>query len=915
MTSLVWYSHKEETGQVSKITPHEARTRKLTYSVPVATGVTQTIRSYADVLGIRDAITRSSSGLKTPHDIAIVMGFVSPGGLALFEGDDVLKLRVPLDKFEEGDRVVAVGRLESSGPVLADIRCIYLYSSSRGVALRETLDPEAVILSTVHTRVEVPLFKIPVMVRSKYCALATCIDPYQCPCDDGGYFIINGNEKVLVAQQKLRPNKIFCWKSNGKYPLMAEVRSCHPTKWRSTSTLRVVTSKSVPPQLSVLIPFVMRGTSALECPLVAVLKILGCDTASQMRRIICIGSLDVNNVLEQSLLHPMITGSKEEILDWMGTEGTKERTTERRRAYLHHIVRNELLPHLGMLVTPKVLSKKATYIGFMCRRVARAHLRVEEADDRDHMENRRLDGSGPLLAILFRQLYRNVLKSLRAQLLKAIESTRNIGAIEDFINFGKLTSNISYHFATGNWSLQKGKMPGVVQGLSNMSHYSRLSHLRRTSTPMNREGKNPEPRQLKASQYGLICPSETPEGSGCGLILNLAYLAHVSIAYKCDEYAPLLFKLGVIPYTGTIIGEVVFLNGDIIGTTSDGIRLINQIRELRRSGEVSFEMSVMRRRYLGVIISLDAGRLLRPLYVRKNIRQIAKVTALATARGTNLFTDLMIAGCIEYLDKQEEESWACVATNRNKLATHHTHVELDPSSLLGDCVARIPFAEFNQAPRNNYQANMGKQAMGIPFLSYQHAYYMPHMHVLAYAQLPLVSTQFDRLPGISELPAGQMPIVAIMCYKGDNQEDSLYFKQEAIDRGMFNSWYYRTYKDTLGGRGNEDEDFRRPPLDAIGRRARANYGTVDPITGLPKKGSRVQTDDALIGKVGNVVEYNHLKSNTGSQMKERARCRSTFMRKCEDGIVDSVVRTKDRDGKAMVIVRVRSYLEPKIGDK
>ena len=320
--------------------------------------------------------------------------------------------------------------------------------------------------------------------------------------------------------------------------------------------------------LVVLIPFVMRGSSALECPLVCVLRLLGCDSADAMRAVLRSGTPAVDEALEHSLRHAMATDTEEQVLQWMGSEGTKERTPERREAYLRHIVRNELLPHLGMSLDAGVRHKKALYVGFMCRRVVRAHLGLEAADDRDHMENRRLDGPGPLLAILFRQLYRNVLKSLRAQLQKAIDSARNIGAIEDFINFGKLTSNISYHFATGNWSLQKGKMPGVVQSLSNMSHYSRLSHLRRTSTPMNREGKNPEPRLLKPSQWGLLCPAETPEGNGCGLILNLAFLAHISVAYDCADYGGVLERAGVEAFAGSLPAgaEPVFLNGDLVGT-------------------------------------------------------------------------------------------------------------------------------------------------------------------------------------------------------------------------------------------------------------------------------------------------------------------------------------------------------------
>jgi len=906
-------SLKEENGRVSRVTPHDARRRKLTYSVPVSTNITQTIRSYANVVGVTSALTLSNAGLNTPHDVAIVHGVISSCGSILNDDENSIRICKPFLDFRDM-HVVCIGRLGAKGTI-SEIKAMYKFDSPKGKSLRNELIDLAVTKIIINKRVEVPLFKIPAMVKSSVCSLYQNTDSQQCPCDDGGYFIINGHEKVLVSQQKLRPNKIFCWKSKaGKYQYVAEVRSCHPTKWRSTSTIRIGLTRSHPPDIVVMVPFVMRGSTALECPLISIMKILVGDMDVDPKSILHGYNEKCNSIIDQNLLHAMASFSKSETIDWMGREGTKERTHERRNIYLGHIIKNEFLPHLGLSIDTEILFNKAIYVGFMVRRLLRAYIGDEPPDDRDHMSNRRLDSSGPLLAILFRQLYRNILKSLRAQLSKAIESQRKIGCIEDFINFGKLTSNIAYHFATGNWSLQKGKMPGVVQGLSNMSHFSRISHLRRTSTPMNREGKNPEPRLLKSSQYGLLCPSETPEGSGCGLILNLCFLTHITVAYKCDGYPSLLQSIGMIPFTISGAGVIVFLNGAIIGKTGfvDPLDMVQKLRCMRRSGSLHFETSIMIKENHGICIFLDPGRPIRPLYIRSELTKIRDVFKSRVFKGGNIFTELMANGCIEYLDKQEEESCACVATHVSQLQDYHTHIELDPTSLLGDCVSRIPFADFNQAPRNNYQANMGKQAIGIPFFTFPDAFYLPHMHVLAYSQKPLVTTQYDRMPRVKDLPAGQMPMVAIMCYRGNNQEDSLYFKQEAIDRGLFNSWYFRTHRDVLGGRGNDDEEFGRPPSNSIGCRASANYSTVDVENGLPTPETFVTSDDAIIGKYAHVTEFSPDR-NSGS--KNRCRCRSTFMRKGSTGFVDRIIETEDRDGKKMKIVRIRSYLKPQRGDK
>jgi DNA-directed RNA polymerase II subunit RPB2 len=73
-----------------------------------------------------------------------------------------------------------------------------------------------------------------------------------------------------------------------------------------------------------------------------------------------------------------------------------------------------------------------------------------------------------------------------------------------------------------------------MKALNRLTFASTLSHLRRVNCPTGREGKNPKPRQLHNSQWGVICPAETPEGHQVGLVKNLALMAQVTVGRPSD---------------------------------------------------------------------------------------------------------------------------------------------------------------------------------------------------------------------------------------------------------------------------------------------------------------------------------------------------------------------------------------------
>ena len=328
---------------------------------------------------------------------------------------------------------------------------------------------------------EVLLCRLPVMVGSMYCHTDKSERQHECRLDQGGYFIINGIEKALLAQEKLHTNQtyVFKVKQPSKYQLQCEIRSCHELKMRSTSTLNIYitsTKKGAIPEMVVSLPFI-----EMHVPILALFRFLNVHTRDEVLELI-VGDLDAE---ESRLLCGILDNdttcdmSYDELFEWMGKEGTKEPTRERRVRYLEHIITNELLPHMGLSMQADVLRAKACYLGFMVRKLIATYTGQLQCDDRDHYANKRIDTAGMLMSLLFRQVYRTLLKSLTSNMHRLMDQQKlayaNIG---ELINHKKITGAFKYAFSTGNWGMQRGSstQTGVAQMMSRMTTVSGWSN-------------------------------------------------------------------------------------------------------------------------------------------------------------------------------------------------------------------------------------------------------------------------------------------------------------------------------------------------------------------------------------------------------------------------------------------------------
>ncbi len=754
---------------------------------------------------------------------------------------------------------------------------------------------------------------LPVMLKSKLCILSQLTDEElieygEDPHDPGGYFLVNGSERVIVAMEDLAPNRVLVdIDTRGTKPVYQAKIFSTTVGFRARIQLRMKGNGG----LFVSIPGV-----PTEAPFVVLMRALGIESDKEIAETVSPNPI-VQNELEASFEKSAGFDTIQDAVMYIGNRVAHGQVEEYRNQKAQNIIDRNFLPHIGRSEEHRL--EKALFLGEMASRVIELKLGIRTPDDKDHFKNKRLKLAGPLLSDLFRIAFRNLCRDIKYQ-LERMGVKRQLITISAAVRPGIVTDRHRHALATGNWG--RGRV-GITQLLDRTNTVSTLSHLRRLQSPLSRSQPNFEARDLHPTHWGRLCPNETPEGSNCGLVKNLALAASTSIFVDPSRIRKVLYKLDVVPVEETDVdvrssSAKVFVNGSIMGYCASPQKLVDEIRRKRRHGEVSTEVNVAYFSKPGeggseeVYLSCDEGRVRRPLIVVENgVPKLQPEHIEKIRSGEWNWDDLIQQGMIEYVDAEEEEN-IFVALDFDKITPEHTHVEIATYTILGICASIIPYPEHNQSPRNSYEAAMSKQALGINLTNFPNRV-DSRAHILHYPQTPLVTTKPMEVIRYDRRPSGQNCVVAILSYEGYNMEDAIVFNKASIERGLVRSTFYRIYeaecRQYLGGLRDR---FLVPEAGIRGYRGEQYYRLLEP-DGIVSLESEVAGGDVLIGRTSPprfLEEYKEFEVK-GPTMRDT----SVDVRPSEAGVVDAIFITETGEGSKLVKVRVRDQRVPELGDK
>ena len=726
---------------------------------------------------------------------------------------------------------------------------------------------------------KVQIGSVPIMIRSRRCNLNPAhidanrnLSPNQSeedkehyhrllegkgedPHDPGGYFIINGTERVLISMEDLAPNRVTV-EMNKRYARKTEVAKIFSQKDGVRKPLTVEKRKDG----MLMVKISSAGTTAI--PVVLLMRSLGIDNDQEIFQAIA-GPTEtfkfiVANLNEVKDNEEYNVENQEEAMQWLEKKFAAGQQKEYREQRIQNLLDKELLPHLGNSEDNR--KKKAIFLGRIVRQVLEMAINNKEPNDKDHYANKRVRLAGDLIEDLFRVSLQQLARDLKYQLERHHNRKRDL-KITSCLRPDVLTSKVMHALATGNWV---GGRSGVSQLLDRTSFLAALSHMRRVTSPLVRSQPHFEARDLHPTQWGRLCPNETPEGQNCGLVKNAAQMVDISEAVSEEEVKALLAEADVDPNpVGWAEGARVHVNGDIFGLHMNPHKLVEHFKRRRRSGRIRSEVSIRHDAVnRDIFINTDKGRILRPLLVLDGGSMVLSKVYLDGLKDRSIsFKDLVNEGVVEWVDAEEEEDllvaprpfdlpqmspkhgrpinpakvqWLNMGEegiSKAKLSAEvimpngevvnekfsvplnyfqedldklrrkekktgdvliYTHVEIDPQLILGVCASLVPYPEHNSTPRVTGGTAMVKQSLGLPSANGR---LRPdtRQHILHYTQNSMTGTRAMEATNFIRRPAGQNFVVAILSHHGYNMQDAVIMNRGSIERALARSTFIRTY--------------------------------------------------------------------------------------------------------------------------
>ena len=770
------------------------------------------------------------------------------------------------------------------------------------------------------------------MLRSAHCSLAgknhaELAKVNECPYDPGGYFITKGQEKVILIQEQLSKNRMIVETDRAGQIACQVTSSTHGTKSRTNIITKggryYLKQNAMEKDIPVAIAFKAMGI----CSDQEIMQMVGTEDAIMTAFAASLEECSRNGIFTQLQALKFIA-SRLKVRKFF--TAVKKTPIEDAR----DVLANTVLAHVP--VENYDYKMKALYIALMVRRVIEAQSDEKCVDDRDYYGNKRLELAGSLLSLLFEDLFKRLnweLKQIADRNIPRVKAAQF--DIVKHIRSDLITTGLENAISTGNWTIKRFRMErlGVTQVLSRLSYISALGMMTRVNSQFEKTRKVSGPRSLQPSQWGMLCPSDTPEGESCGLVKNLALMTHITTESPEEPVTRMAFNIGVEDVR-LLSGEelsnkkiyTVFLNGNILGVIKNYVKLVKVFREARRRGFVNGFVSIYpHHKQRCVYISADGGRLCRPYIIVENGKpRVAKKHIDKLIAKEIEFDDFLgrdgRKGLVEYLDVNEEND-SNIALYEKDITMKTTHLEIEPFTLLGVCAGLIPYPHHNQSPRNTYQCAMGKQAMGTIALN-QRNRIDTLLYNLVYPMKPMVKSRTIELINFEELPAGQNAIVAVMSYSGYDIEDAIILNRASLDRGYGRCLVYRNQKAMLKRYANQTCDRIMGPLvDAETKQPIWRHQILD-SDGIASPGVKVENKQVLVNKYMPAVTrgdaLNPADASTGSGGGPRQpeyRETPNVYKGPIPSYVEKVMISSNADDAYLIKLLLRQTRRPELGDK
>ena len=819
-----------------------------------------------------------------------------------------------------------------------------------------------------------PIFQLPILLHSRFCMLhgkpaSFLKEAGECPNDQGGYFIVEGSEKILITKQEQAFNTMY---------IQPQPRDPKVATYGNLSCLSPITK-----QVKVVSFHWMRATDSLvvtlpyvrkPVPIFVLFRAMGIQSDKAILSLIY---PDLNSSEAKQMI-PLLLSSIAESVPFFDTYSAVQFIKAMTKGFSENHVYDILYNQTFIHIADKEGGGRLHFLADCVRRFMRVHAGIDPKSDRDDTRNQRCLTSGFLIRMLFTNSFNTWKKAVILAADREFEENKSIYEGQRFINIfnegntakifklNMITEGIMRGFkgkwvtggAGGGGALgHSDEKTGVLQPMSRMSYLDFMSHCRRVSLNFDTGMKLTGPRQLHGSQYGFFCTNETPGGASIGIAKNLSLMTLISNSTNPQPIVSCLIERGwIIPCNDMrtdlqLAGIPMFVNNGIIGYTIYPHELVKVLKLMKWTGCLPALSSVgFNIRNRCVFLFVDEGRPTRPLIHidEKGIPSdaLSKVTSwrdavlgtfeltkehgisttgfldpFADTPGTIPFTQYITmlephAGLIEYVDPYEQNesfiinfpehysSAAATGAGASAASGDASHMEIHPCTIISVVNGMIPFANFNQSPRNQLSCSQSKQGVSMYATNFFNRYDNA-ANIMCYGEAPLVRTVAYDMLGSGTMPYGTNLIMGIMSFNGYNQDDGIVFNEDSFQRGMFRNINFRCY-----------ECFEEVDKAAGTTSTIANPIRVHQWNDLKPGRDYTKLDERGIIKTGELVDENTVLVGKYIQDKSgRIRDSSLTAQVWTSGRVESVGVTVSNQGLLLVKVRITQDRIPELGDK